>query len=353
MGTDVFISYASADQPSAQRLAAALQGRGLTVWWDAALRAGESYDRRIEQALDSAACAVVLWSARSVDSPWVRAEAAAAAERGALVPLWLEKVRLPLEFRHRHTLDFSSWSGDADDPVFTALLEAVERHRSAPAGGPQTAAAARPVPRPEPAGLASPDRAPAAATTAPGRVRLAVPVAAAVLVLAVVAAVIGWPRRSAPPPAAGPAPALATAATGAAAAASPAPASPQAAPTVPGSQAAPAPADARAARAEGEYLGDIESDSRGPSASGVRLSVRALTPDRLQVRSAHPRIGTLEVTVEAAAADALVQAVGPGHDGTTLQWQRRDGEALLTLAPRGELVFIGRRTGTAGAHEPR
>lgn len=47
------------------------------MWWDRTIPPGSTFDRVIEQALDSARCVVVLWSATSAASDWVKTEAAA------------------------------------------------------------------------------------------------------------------------------------------------------------------------------------------------------------------------------------------------------------------------------------
>lgn len=45
---DVFISYARADRDAAVAIAAGLQARGLSAWWDSDLSGGENFSRRIE-----------------------------------------------------------------------------------------------------------------------------------------------------------------------------------------------------------------------------------------------------------------------------------------------------------------
>lgn len=69
---DVFLSYSHNDLAAARRFAEAFEREGLTVWWDAALRSGEAFDSVIEAALEAAKAVVVLWSATSVQSRWVR-----------------------------------------------------------------------------------------------------------------------------------------------------------------------------------------------------------------------------------------------------------------------------------------
>ena len=72
---DIFLSYNREDQATARRFAEAFEREGFQVWWDATLRSGEAYDRVTEQAVRDAKAVVVLWSKKSVNSDWVRAEA--------------------------------------------------------------------------------------------------------------------------------------------------------------------------------------------------------------------------------------------------------------------------------------
>jgi hypothetical protein len=108
-----------------QPLAEALRGAGFSVWWDRNIIAGKQYDRVIEQALDEAKCVIVCWSRHSVDSEWVKNEAAAGAERGILVPVFLDEVRLPLEFRRRQTVSLIDWNGAPSEPGFVELCEGI------------------------------------------------------------------------------------------------------------------------------------------------------------------------------------------------------------------------------------
>lgn len=113
---DVFLSYSSADREAARRFAERLGEEGLTVWWDAALRAGETFDEVIENALKAAKSVIVLWSPRSVTSRWVRAEATLADRRNKLVPVIIEQCDRPLIFELTHTTDLSKWDGSSTDP---------------------------------------------------------------------------------------------------------------------------------------------------------------------------------------------------------------------------------------------
>jgi hypothetical protein len=119
----VFISYASEDRPGAERLAHALAHGGFAVWWDRKIPLGSSFDQVIEENLAQADCVLVLWTAASVQSRWVRAEASEAAAREVLVPVLMEpELKIPLEFRLLQAADLSDWSGDAQHAEFSALL---------------------------------------------------------------------------------------------------------------------------------------------------------------------------------------------------------------------------------------
>ena len=105
----IFLSYARADVRAASALAATLQKEGHEVWWDRQLEGGTEYSQTIESRLAAADVVIVLWSARSAASPWVRDEAAAGRDRGRLVPASLDGSDPPLGFRQLHTVDLSRW----------------------------------------------------------------------------------------------------------------------------------------------------------------------------------------------------------------------------------------------------
>ena len=121
----LFLSYAHADQPRAQKLAAALEQSGFTVWWDELIEGGTRYARSIDQALESADAVVVLWSKHSIESDWVRDEASHGRDRQRLVPLSLDGSAPPLGFRQYQMIDLSGWRGRADAPQMEAIRRAV------------------------------------------------------------------------------------------------------------------------------------------------------------------------------------------------------------------------------------
>lgn len=123
--SDVFLSYASEDHERAGRVAKALGHMGWSVWWDRKIIAGQAFDEVIERELAAARCVVVLWSVNAIASGWVKNEAAAAAERGVLVPALIDNVKPPLEFRRKQAADLLGWQGNQLHPGFQALCHGV------------------------------------------------------------------------------------------------------------------------------------------------------------------------------------------------------------------------------------
>jgi hypothetical protein len=133
---DIFLSYANEDRDRAARLAGLLGSRGWSVWWDRKIVAGHLFDQVIERELGAAKCVVVLWSTSSVNSEWVKNEAAFANEKGVLVPAQIDRVKLPFEFRRRQTADLAGWDGDASHEGLRSLLDGISALAGAAPGEP-------------------------------------------------------------------------------------------------------------------------------------------------------------------------------------------------------------------------
>lgn len=131
---DVFLSYKKEDKARAQQIADGLKAEGFDVWWDPRLNAGETYDEVIERHLRAARCAVVLWSPRSRESRWVRAEATVAMNRDALVPIMIEACEPPIAFTLVQTADLTAWNGNRADETWQAFVgDLREKLAAAPA----------------------------------------------------------------------------------------------------------------------------------------------------------------------------------------------------------------------------
>ncbi|MGF1456176.1 MAG: toll/interleukin-1 receptor domain-containing protein [Alphaproteobacteria bacterium] len=136
--TDVFISYARPDRALIAELAAALEARGYTVWWDWNLIAGRDYREAIEEQLEIARRVIVVWTPFSVKSKFVRDEATQGAELGKLVPVALRATIPPLGFRSVHTIILTRVPDTIDEIVagLEARPPAPPSRRSQGAAGP-------------------------------------------------------------------------------------------------------------------------------------------------------------------------------------------------------------------------
>lgn len=147
--TDIFISYSRDDREKARVVATCLEREGFVVWWDAAIHSGESFDMVIERQLQEAKAVVVLWSPSSVNSRWVRAEAASADRDGKLAPVIIAPCVRPIIFEMLHTVDLSHWNGDMADPSWAQFL--LDLHRTTRSKRRHSAPTAHGMPREMPA----------------------------------------------------------------------------------------------------------------------------------------------------------------------------------------------------------
>jgi hypothetical protein len=86
---------------------------------------GVAFDNVIENALQEAKCVLVLWSKRSVNSDWVKTEAAYGLAQNMLVPALLQESDIPIGFRRIQAANLIGWEGDRSHPSFQSLVEAV------------------------------------------------------------------------------------------------------------------------------------------------------------------------------------------------------------------------------------
>ena len=124
---DVFVSYQHKDRERIKLFVKLLKRRGLSVWWDPTLVAGERFGQVIEEEIRTTKCVIVAWSANSINAPWVQDEADRGRKRRILVPLSLDGTPPPISFGVYQTPDFSDWKGDSSDPLAQQLIDGVMR----------------------------------------------------------------------------------------------------------------------------------------------------------------------------------------------------------------------------------
>ena len=115
---DVFLSYSRDDAARVRRLVQTIESEGLSVFWDHEIEPGLQWSDVLEREMEAAKAVVVVWSAVSVKSRWVQAEAAAADQKGKMVPVRIDDVTPPMPFGMVQTFDLSDpFSGPAPEQV--------------------------------------------------------------------------------------------------------------------------------------------------------------------------------------------------------------------------------------------
>lgn len=130
---NLFLSYSRKDDARARRFSDWLERDGHDVWRDEDdIGGGTSFSIEIEKALKNSDAVVVLWSAESVRSAWVRDEAGFGRDAGKLIPLSLDGTEPPLGFRQYQSIDLSKWKGRGDPSAAERIRSAIVRLAQGP-----------------------------------------------------------------------------------------------------------------------------------------------------------------------------------------------------------------------------
>jgi tetratricopeptide (TPR) repeat protein len=134
-GTDkytVFLSYRSADRLWVLNLYDVLRVHGHMVFIDQVeLTAGDRLTKRLEDALTTSQAGVLVWSASSSDSDWVRREYETMEKQASkkpafrFVPVRLDNAELPAFADNRIFLDFNAYPDGPNGGELLRLLHAV------------------------------------------------------------------------------------------------------------------------------------------------------------------------------------------------------------------------------------
>ena len=129
----LFLSYSRKDEAKARRFSEWLEREGHDVWRDEDdIGGGASFSAEIEKALKDCDAVLVLWSADSVQSMWVRDEAGFARDAGKLIPLSLDGTEAPLGFRQLQAIGVSQSKGHREPTNAERIRRAIERITQTP-----------------------------------------------------------------------------------------------------------------------------------------------------------------------------------------------------------------------------
>lgn len=123
---DIFLSYSTQDRQRLQPLFHALEKRGWSVFWDhRTIDIGDHWSKKINHAIRTSKCVLVVWSENSIESEWVLEEANIGKQREVLLPIRIDEVILPVGFTMRQTGNFVGWVGDLQHSEFIRLVEKI------------------------------------------------------------------------------------------------------------------------------------------------------------------------------------------------------------------------------------
>jgi formylglycine-generating enzyme required for sulfatase activity len=109
---DVFISYKRDERDAIEQVASRLRALGLTVWFDASLSAGETFNAEIDREARAAKAILVCWSPAARQSEWVNAEAMIGFEQKTLAACYVagpDNFSAPTPFNATHAEDLRAW----------------------------------------------------------------------------------------------------------------------------------------------------------------------------------------------------------------------------------------------------
>jgi hypothetical protein len=121
----VFLSYARFDSELGERIVAGLRALDVECWWDRDMP-GVDWPREIERQIDAMSALVVIWTAASKDSKYVRAEAIPAFDREKLVNIMFGVKEPPLPFNLYNGFQLDGWSGREPHDGWSRLVRTLE-----------------------------------------------------------------------------------------------------------------------------------------------------------------------------------------------------------------------------------
>lgn len=147
MDRQIFINYSHKNNDFTQRLIKQLEIASFSLWSDLYLEGGETWAQTIERAIQQASLMLVVVSSSAIESEWVQRETLMAQElRIPIIPILIERVRLPLYLIDHQAIDFTKdqpWDqliatirrllgGESEAPASTPASQGVVEEDSEP-----------------------------------------------------------------------------------------------------------------------------------------------------------------------------------------------------------------------------
>ena len=123
----VFISYSRKDSARVRWIEDNLAAAGISFFIDRRTPTGSRWETHLQDKIEHCTCLLVIWSQSSRKSSWVIREVTYADDRKkTIVPLRLDYVPPPEDFRHLNVADLHQWRGSSEYPEWHKVLKAVE-----------------------------------------------------------------------------------------------------------------------------------------------------------------------------------------------------------------------------------
>jgi hypothetical protein len=150
---DVVICYSRENQATARQLAEGISRLGYEVWRDEEAGTEAESTERVTDKIAGAKAAIVIWSASSAASEWIKSEAILARGMKRLIQASADDKPPPIPFDAGQVASISSWLGDDAHPGWTSIKASLASLADPPAAAEtvraESAAAAFPPPTPE------------------------------------------------------------------------------------------------------------------------------------------------------------------------------------------------------------
>ncbi len=115
---DVFLSYARQDTARAEQIKIALEGLGLTVFFDVdGLDGGDVFPEVLSRKIAEAGATLSLWNTHALTREWVRHEIKLAQDTGNLIPVEIGLISddvMTVTLSRLHRLNLTDFDGHAD-----------------------------------------------------------------------------------------------------------------------------------------------------------------------------------------------------------------------------------------------
>ncbi len=123
---DIFLGYSRKNMETAKNFAQLFKRLGYSVFWDVNVPVGETWDKYIPAQIKKSKAVVILWSARSAESDWVKEEAHLAKKLKKLVPIKIGRTDPPYGFAAIQTADLVSWKNNFKNNEWKKVVQKLE-----------------------------------------------------------------------------------------------------------------------------------------------------------------------------------------------------------------------------------